>query len=371
MREEFKGRVSHVLVGIVALSVALMLRGQTRPLPAPARHDIAEPQDTDDIPPERAKMEAHRGREAAKPTDIPPPGWKDILTRAWRRIGADNHSLVAAGVAFYAMLAVFPALAAFVSIFGLVADPQTVRQTAIQASAFMPPEAATLLLDALTALVNKANSKLNLALLVGLGIAVWSARTGIAALMTGLNIAYEEGEKRGFIKQQIVALSLTFGALIFAGVVVVALAVIPAAIAFLPFSEAQRTTLGLARWPVLAVLMMVGVAILYRFAPSRRQPQWRWISWGAALATAVWILASAAFSYYVSRFGSYDAMYGSLGAVIVLLLWFWLSALVLLIGATLNAESEHQTLRDTTVGQPKPMGERGAHVADTVGASTS
>ncbi len=168
----------------------------------------------------------------------------------------------------------------------------------------MPPEAATLLLDALTALVNKANSKLNLALLVGLGIAVWSARTGIAALMTGLNIAYEEGEKRGFIKQQIVALSLTFGALIFAGVVVVALAVIPAAIAFLPFSEAQRTTLGLARWPVLAVLMMVGVAILYRFAPSRRQPQWRWISWGAALATAVWILASAAFSYYVSRFGS-------------------------------------------------------------------
>jgi membrane protein len=118
-------------------------------------------------------------------------------------------------------------------------------------------------------------------------------------------------------------------------------------------------------------MMMVGVAILYRFAPSRRQPQWRWISWGAALATAVWILASAAFSYYVSRFGSYDAMYGSLGAVIVLLLWFWLSAFVLLIGATLNAETEHQTLRDTTIGAPKPMGERGAHVADTVGASTS
>jgi membrane protein len=274
-------------------------------------------------------------------------------------------------VAFYAMLAVFPALAAFVSIFALIADPHTVRQTAIQASAFMPPEAATLLLDALTALVNKANSKLNLALLVGLGIAVWSARTGIAALMTGLNIAYEEAEKRGFIKQQIIALSLTFGALIFAGVVVVALAVIPAAIAFLPLSEAQRTMLGLARWPVLAVLMIVGVAILYRFAPSRRQPQWRWISWGAALATAVWIVASAAFSYYVSRFGSYDAMYGSLGAVIVLLLWFWLSAFVLLIGATLNAETEHQTLHDTTVGAPKPMGERGAHVADTVGASTS
>ena len=160
------------------------------------------------------------------------------------------------------------------------------------------------MLDALTALVNKANSKLNLALLVGLGIAVWSARTGIAALMTGLNIAYEEAEKRGFMKQQIIALSLTFGALIFAGVVVVALAVIPAAIAFLPLSEAQRTMLGLARWPVLAVLMIVGVAILYRFAPSRRQPQWRWISWGTALATAVWIVASAAFSYYVSRFGS-------------------------------------------------------------------
>lgn len=227
------------------------------------------------------------------------------------------------------------------------------------------------MLDALTALVNKANSKLNLAVLVGLGIAVWSARAGIAALMTGLNIAYEEAETRGFIKQQVVALSLTFGALLFAGVVVLALAVIPAAISVLPLSDPQRTTLGLARWPVLAALMMIGVAILYRFAPSRRQPQWRWISWGAALATAVWISASAGFSYYVSRFGSYDAMYGSLGAVMVLLLWLWLSAFVLLIGATLNAESEHQTLLDTTIGDPKPMGKRGAHVADTVGASTS
>ena len=365
-----RGKGLHTL-GLIALAFAVLLRNRERSAAAPARHSLAEPQDADDIPPELAKREPHRGREAARPAEIPAPGWKDILTRAWRRIGADNHSLVAAGVAFYAMLAVFPALAAFVSIFGLIADPQTVRQTALQASEFMPPEAATLLLDALTALVNKANSKLNLALVVGLGIAVWSARAGIAALMTGLNIAYEEGEKRGFIKQQVVALSLTFGALLFAGVVVLALAVIPAAISFLPLSEAQRTTLGLARWPVLAALMMLGVAILYRFAPSRRQPQWRWISWGAALATAVWIFASAGFSYYVSRFGSYDAMYGSLGAVMVLLLWFWLSAFVLLIGATLNAESEHQTLLDTTVGAPKPMGERGAHVADTVGASTS
>lgn len=333
------------------------------------RRTLAEPRETDDIPPETAATERHRGREAERPAQIPTLGWKDILIRVWLRIGADNHSLVAAGVAFYAMLAVFPALAAFVSIFGLIADPHTVQQTAIQASAFMPPEAAKLLMDALIGLIDKANSKLSWGLIISVPIALWSARAGMAALMTGLNIAYEEKEKRSFINQQIVALLLTFGAMLFAGVMVVALAVIPVAIAFLPLSDAQRTVLGLARWPILALLMMVGIAILYRFAPSRRQPKWNWISWGAVIATALWIEASAAFSYYVSRFGSYDAMYGSLGAVIVLLLWFWLSALIVLVGATLNAETEHQTLHDTTIGSPKPMGERGAHMADTVGVS--
>jgi membrane protein len=267
------------------------------------------------------------------------------------------------------MLAVFPALAAFVSTYALVADAHTVRQTAIELSAFLPPEAAKLLIDALSGLVDKATSKLSLGLILGVLIALWSARAGMSALMTGLNIADEEEEKRGFIDQQIVALFLTIGALIVAGVAVVALAVIPVVFTLFPIGDSARLALGLARWPILTILMMLGLAVLYRFAPSRREPKWKWVSWGAVFATAFWLFASAAFSYYVSKFGAYDAMYGSLGAVIVLLLWFWLSALIVLVGAMLNAEAEHQTLRDTTIGQPKPLGARGAHMADTVGVS--
>jgi membrane protein len=320
--------------------------------------------------PGKAASEHDRGRQAESPWQISPRGWWDVIVRVWRRVGADNLALVAAGVAFYAMLAVFPALAAFVSTYGLIADPHSVRQTAVELSAFLPPEAAKLLIDALSALVDKAPSRLSLGLMLGLLIALWGARAGMSALMTGLNIANEEEEKRGFIEQQIVALLLTIGALMVAGVVVVALAVIPVVLALFPIGDGARLALGLARWPILAAMMMIGLAVLYRFAPSRREPRWEWVSWGAVFATTFWLGASAAFSYYVSRFGAYDAMYGSLGAVIVLLLFFWLTALIVLVGAMLNAEAEHQTMRDTTIGRPKPMGARGAHMADTVGASS-
>jgi membrane protein len=237
----------------------------------------------------------------------------------------------------------------------------------MELSAFMPPEAANLLISALGGLADKATSKLSLGLIISLAVALWSARAGMVALMTGLNIANEEQEKRGFIEQQIVALILTL--LLFAGVAITALAVVPLSIAFLPIPEGQRTLLNLVRWPILAVFMMLWIAVLYRFAPSRRQPKWKWISWGAIVSTILWIAGSAGFSYYVSRFGSYDAMYGSLGAVAILLLWFWLSALIVLVGATFNAEAEHQTIRDTTVGRPKPLGARGARMADTIGVS--
>jgi membrane protein len=360
-----------VIIAVVMAVVCLAILGldhSKKPIPAP-RRSIGEPHEADDIAPENAASEHNRGRQAESPAQISLRGWKDVIVRVWRRVGRDNLALVAAGVAFYAMLAVFPALAAFVSTYALVADAHTVRQTAIELSAFLPPEAAKLLIDALSGLVDKATSKLSLGLILGVLIALWSARAGMSALMTGLNIADEEEEKRGFIDQQIVALFLTIGALIVAGVAVVALAVIPVVFTLFPIGDSARLALGLARWPILTILMMLGLAVLYRFAPSRREPKWKWVSWGAVFATAFWLFASAAFSYYVSKFGAYDAMYGSLGAVIVLLLWFWLSALIVLVGAMLNAEAEHQTLRDTTIGQPKPLGARGAHMADTVGVS--
>ncbi len=358
-------------VGKQILPRHAVIPGPDRPSePVPeSRHRIGEPREAHDVvAPEGTDGEHDRGRQAESPAQITLRGWKDVVFRVWGRTGGDNVTLVAAGVAFYAMLAIFPAFAAFVSSYALVADPHTVRQTAIELSAFLPPEAAKLLIDALSGLVDKPPSRLSLGLVLGMLIAVWSARAGMSALMTGLNIANEEKEKRGFIEQQIVALLLTVGALMVAGVVVVTLAVIPVVLAWFPVAETARLALDLARWPILAGLMMVGLAILYRVAPSRKEARWKWVSWGAVFATTVWLIASAAFSYYVSKFGAYDAMYGSLGAVIVLLLWFWLSAVIVLVGAMLNAEVEHQTMRDTTIGRPQPMGARGARMADTVGA---
>ena len=228
-----------VIIAVVMAVVCLAILGldhSKKPIPAP-RRSIGEPHEADDIAPENAASEHNRGRQAESPTQISLRGWKDVIVRVWRRVGGDNLALVAAGVAFYAMLAVFPALAAFVSTYALVADPHTVRQTAIELSAFLPPEAAKLLIDALSGLVDKATSKLSLGLILGVLIALWSARAGMSALMTGLNIADEEEEKRGFIDQQIVALFLTIGALIIAGVAVVALAVIPVVFALFPIGD--------------------------------------------------------------------------------------------------------------------------------------
>jgi membrane protein len=274
---------------------------------------------------------------------------KNVITR----IGRDNLMLVAAGVAFYAMTAIFPAIAAFVSIYGLFSDPSSVQAQIAQFGSLMPESSLKLLTDALHAFSSKSNSALNLALFVSLAVAVWSAKAGVSSLMTGLNIANETTEKRSFLVQQFVGLALTFGALIFAIIAFSAIALLPAAIAFFPLSDGIKIILGFGRWPLLAILVCLGLAVVYRFGPYRERAKWRWITWGAALATVLWLLGSAAFSFYVSRFGSYDATYGSLAAPVVLLLWFWLSALVVLLGAEIDAELEHG---DGAVARSVPRG---------------
>jgi membrane protein len=276
-----------------------------------------------------------------------------IAANVVMRIGRDSLSLVSAGVAFYAMTAIFPAIAAFVSIYGLFADPSSVERQIADYSSLLPAASLKLLTDALQTFVSKSNSTLSVALMVSLGVALWSAKAGVSALMSGLNIANETIEKRGVFVQQATALALTLGAILFAIVALAAIALLPAILDDLPLSENAKSALGLGRWPLLAVFVSLALAILYRFGPYREKAKWRWITLGSAIATVLWLLGSGAFSSYVSRFGSYDKTYGSLAAPVVLLLWFWLSALVVLVGAEIDAEMEHA---DGKAARPLPEG---------------
>ena len=310
-----------------------------------------------------------QGRNAAKPQEIPKRGWWQVLKRVWDELGADNISHIAAGVGFYSLLAIFPAFAALVALYGLVADPATVEQQAQALANFLPQEALKLLTDFLHNLVSAEKQTLGVGLLISIGLALWSARVGTGALMTSLNMAYGETEKRNFISFNLVALALTGALVVFGILAIVTVAVIPVVLKFLPLPEAWIEAISAVRWPVLGLMVMVMLSVIYRFAPSREKPRWQWVTPGAIAATVLWVVGSALFSLYVGRFGSYNETYGSLGAVIVLLLWFWLSAYVILLGAELNAELEHQTARDTTTGPEQPMGTRGARMADTVAGS--
>jgi membrane protein len=257
------------------------------------------------------------------------------------RVGRDNLMLVAAGVAFYAMTSIFPAIAAFVSVYGLFADPTALRQEILAYSDLLPRNALSLMTDALANFASKSNSTLSLALLISLGIAFWSAKAGIAALITGLNIANETTEKRSLVALQLTGLSLTVGGVLFAVVAFIAVAVAPAALAYVSLAGDLEAALRFGRWPMLAVLVAVFLAVIYRYGPCRERAKWRWITLGSSIATLLWLVVSGGFSLYVSRFASYDKTYGSLAAPVALLLWFWLSALMILVGAEIDAEMEH------------------------------
>lgn len=306
------------------------------------------------------------GRHADAPLDIPAAGWWDILKRVFASISGDNVSLMAAGLAFYAMLSLTPALTALIALYGLVFDPGQVKAQLDAMSGVIPPEAQKLIGDQLTAVVKGSQSKLSLGLAIALLIALWSANAGTTAMMAALNVAYGEKEKRGMLQYWLHSLVLTAALIVFGILSVVLVAVIPAVVAMLPFGGFAQTIVTWVRWPVLILLSAIGLAIIYRYAPSRNEPRWSWVSSGAVVATILWVVGSALFSLYVGKFASYNKTYGSLGAVVVLLMWFWVSAFAILLGAELNAEMEHQTARDTTDRPRKRMGQRRAYVADTV-----
>jgi membrane protein len=308
-----------------------------------------------------------RGRTATRPSEIPPRGWKDIVIRVYKSLDEDRILANAAGVTFYALLALFPAIAALVSIYGLFADPATISRHLDGLAGLLPGGAIDVIREQMTRVAAQAEGALGLGAIAGLLIALWSANSGVKALFDALNVAYGETERRGFFKLNAISLAFTLGAIAFLLVGIGVIVAIPIGLKFMPLGGFSEWLVHILRWPVLLLAIVAALALVYRYGPSRDEPRWRWVSWGSVFAGLVWVGVSALFSWYAENFGSYNETYGSLGAVIGFMTWIWISTIVILLGGEINAETEHQTMRDSTVGTPRPLGLRGAEMADRVG----
>ena len=312
-----------------------------------------------------------RGRGAETPREVPPRGWKDVAVRVKEQIKGDNVPLLAAGVAFFALLALVPTLVALVSVYGLVADPADIQRNIDDVLRAAPTEVRELVSSQLESIVESEPSGLRVGAIVGLLVALWSASSGVKHLIGAINVAYDEDEGRGFLKLRGLALAMTLGGILLLAVAVAALVVLPRALDDSGSTGVARTTLLIIRWPIFALIALVALAVIYRWAPDRDRPKWRWTSAGAVFATVVWVIASIAFSIYTANFGNYNETYGALGAIVVVMLWLFITAYVVIAGAELNAELERQTVVDSTAGPSQPLGERGAYAADTVGRATA
>lgn len=319
---------------------------------------------------EYEKKSAHQsqdGASAEQPHEIPARGWWDIARRTYHEIDKDRVRAVAAGVTFYALLALFPALTALVSVYGLVADPAKIAEHVATAERFLPGGAGAFLQDQIGRIAQGGESKLGLAFAISLGLAIWSANAGVKAIFDALNVAYGEDEKRGFVKLNAVSLAFTVGILAFVLLAIAGVAAVPILLDYLYLGNAAGWLISIARWPLLIIVLMAGLSALYRYGPSRDEAQWKWVSPGAIFASLAWLVGSLLFSWYVANFEDYNKTYGAIGAVIGLLSWMWLSATIVLVGAELNSEAERQTDQDTTKGPAKPIGLRGADAADRKG----
>lgn len=347
-----------LLLGLALMAVLFLAAGGS----SPADSGSASAAATND--------EEHdgRGRSADTASEMPSRGWKDILLRVYDNISEHRVLALAAGMTFYGLLAIFPALAALVAIYGLFADPANITAHLDALSGFLPGGAMNVARDQLTRVASTGSQTLGWTFLIGLAISLWSANAGMKSLFDTLNVIYGEREKRGLIKLNVVSLLFTLAGVAFTLLAIGALVVLPIVLDFLGQSGSADLVLKGGRWPALVVVLTFALAVVYRYGPSRERPRWRWITWGSALAAILWLAASALFSWYTAHFGSYNKTYGSLGAVIGFMTWMWISAIVVLIGAELDAEMEHQTARDTT-GSARPMGARGAQMADTMGPS--
>jgi membrane protein len=326
---------------------------------------VRDPKRNKDSVPE-THGEADRGREAESPAQVPPRGWKDVLLRVKKDIKDDNVSIVAAGVAFFSVLALFPALIAMISIYGLFVEPEEAAAQAQQLTEVMPTAAADLIGNQMQSVAAASSGNLSISLIISIAVALWSASSGMNALIQGVNIAYDEPETRGFIKLRGLALLLTIGAILVFGMAIGAIAVFPALAGKLPGGQVLEVVAGVLRWVILGAVIVGALAVIFRLSPNRDQPRMKWVSSGAIMAAVFWLLASIGFSFYANNFGSYNETYGSIAAVIILMFWLYITAFIILIGAELNGQLELQTRKDTTTGPEKPMGERDAFAADEV-----
>ncbi|WP_235925050.1 YihY/virulence factor BrkB family protein [Roseomonas harenae] len=307
-----------------------------------------------------------RGQSADTPSEIPARGWWDILRRTFQQVSEDRLLTEAAGITFYVLLALFPALSALVSLYGLFANPDDITSHLAALSGVVPGGGMQIIEEQVKRVAAQSGGSLGFGLVIGLAVSLWSANGATKAAFDTLNLIYEEHEERSFLKRTAITLAFTLGAILFALLAIAAVVAVPVALSFVGFGPTVELVLRVLRWPLMLVAVAVLLAFLFRYGPSRDKAKWRWISWGSAFAAIAWLLGSAAFSFYVSNFGSYNETYGSLGAVIGFMTWIWISSTIILVAAELDAEMERQTEKDTTVGSEQPIGTRGARMADTV-----
>jgi membrane protein len=293
-------------------------------------------------------------------------GWKAIFLRLYENIS--NHRVVAlaAGMTFYSLLAIFPALAALVAVYSLFSDPGAITAHLNILSGFLPDGAIDVAKDQLIRVASKGAQTLGIAFAIGLAASLWSANAAMKSLFDTLNIVYGEQEKRGFIKLNLLSLAFTFAGIMFVLLAIAAVVVLPIAFQYFGLSGAVDLLARFGRWPGLFIVLTLALSVIYRYGPSRENARWRWITWGSALAALLWLAASALFSWYAGNFGKYNETYGSLGAVVGFMTWLWISAITILIGAEVDAEMERRTASDTTIEPPKSFGERDATMADAI-----
>jgi membrane protein len=349
------------------------VRSGRRPAPSQQGRPFGEARSSDEprATQHARTFEAGRGRDATSPARIPWRGWVDIARRTYSEIFADRLLSIAGGIVFFVLLAIFPAITALVSAYGLFSDPAAIGNYLSLMQDVVPPNVLDIVRAQVARIASHSNGTLSIGVIVGLLVALWSAMSGVKAILDALNVIYDQNEGRGFFRLNLVALAFTLCGFASFLLAIAAVVVLPLVLSFIGFGGATATLMRVLRWPALFLVLLGGLAALYRFGPHRRAARWRWVSVGSVFAALTWVGASYLFSYFLSHFANYEATYGSLGAAVGLMMWLWISGIVVLVGAEINAEVEHQTAKDSTVGGDKPLGERGATMADTVGASQS
>jgi membrane protein len=339
--------------------------------PVDKERPFGEPQSSEE-PRDLELRRAHehgRGRHATHPLQIPWKGWYDILWRTYREMNSDRLLSIAGGVSFFVLLAIFPAITALVSAYGLFFNASTITNNLSLLNDVVPGNVLGIVHEQASRIASNSGRALSIGIVVGILVSLWSAMSGVKAMIDALNVIYEQKECRSFLKLNLVALVFTLAGFAAFLLAIATIVVLPLILSPIGLGSLPETVTRIARWPLLLVVLLIGLAVLYRYGPDRRKARWEWVTVGSVSAAVTWIVASFLFSWYLASFANYNATYGSLGAVVGLMIWLWISTIVVLLGAELNAEIEHQTARDSTIGAEKPLGARGAVMADTVGAN--